>query len=76
MYQHISPREELIKQAKGLRKLIYIIDENMHDKIPKKRENTGLLEGQIISVNIKNDFFAIYFTIYTILSLHKFFYIF
>ncbi len=47
MYQHISPREELIKQAKELRKAIYKIDETMHDKMPKKRENTGLLEDQI-----------------------------
>ena len=47
MYQHISPREELIKQAKELRKSIYKIDETMHDKMPKKRESTGLLEDQI-----------------------------
>ena len=47
MYQHISPREELIKQAKVLRKEVYKIDETMHDKMPKKRENTGLLEDQI-----------------------------
>ena len=47
MYQHISPREELIKQAKELRKAIYKIDETMHEKMPKKREGTGLLEDQI-----------------------------
>ena len=47
MYQHISPREELIKQAKELRKSIYKIDEAMHEKMPKKRENSGLLEDQI-----------------------------
>ena len=47
MYQHISPREELIKQAKELRKSIYKVDETMHDKMPKKREGTGLLEDQI-----------------------------
>lgn len=47
MYQHISPREELIKQAKELRKAVYKIDETMHDKMPKKRESTGLLEEQI-----------------------------
>ena len=47
MYQHISPREELIKQAKELRKSVYKIDETMHDKMPKKRENSGLLEDQI-----------------------------
>ena len=47
MYSHISPREELIKQAKELRKSVYKIDESMHDKMPKKREATGLLEDQI-----------------------------
>lgn len=47
MVHHISPREELIKQAKELRKSIYKIDESMHDKMPKKREATGLLEDQI-----------------------------
>ena len=47
MYQHISPREKLIKQAKELRKLIYKIDGTMHEKCLKKRENTGLLEDQI-----------------------------
>ena len=38
MYQHISPREELIRQAKELRKSVYKIDENMHDKMPKKEK--------------------------------------
>ena len=47
MYQHISPREELIKQAKELRKSVYKVDETMHDKMPKKRESTGLLEDQL-----------------------------
>lgn len=47
MFSHISPREELIRQAKLLRKSIYKIDENMHDKMPKKREFSGLLEDQI-----------------------------
>ena len=47
MYSHISPREELIRQAKELRKSVYKIDESMHDKMPKKREATGLLEDQI-----------------------------
>jgi len=46
-FQHISPREELIRQAKLLRKSIYKIDETMHNKMPKKRESTGLLEDQI-----------------------------
>ena len=47
MFHHISPREELIKQAKELRKSIYKIDESMHNKMPKKREASGLLEDQI-----------------------------
>ena len=47
MFHHISPREELIRQAKELRKSIYKIDESMHDKMPTKREATGLLEDQI-----------------------------
>ena len=47
MFSHISPREELIRQAKNLRKAVYKIDETMHDKMPKKRESTGLLEDQI-----------------------------
>lgn len=47
MYQHISPREELIRQAKELRKSVYKIDETMHDRMPKKRESSGLLEDQI-----------------------------
>ena len=47
MFHHISPREELIRQAKELRKSVYKIDESMHDKMPKKREASGLLEDQI-----------------------------
>lgn len=46
-FQHISPREELIRQAKELRKSVYKIDETMHDKMPNKKESTGLLEDQI-----------------------------
>lgn len=46
-FQHISPREELIRQAKELRKSVYKIDEGMHDKMPKRKESTGLLEDQI-----------------------------
>ena len=47
MFHHISPREELIRQAKELRKSVYKIDESMHDKMPKKKESSGLLEDQI-----------------------------
>lgn len=47
MYHHISPREELIRQAKNLRKEVYKIDESLHDKMPKKKEASGLVEDQI-----------------------------
>lgn len=47
LYSHISPREMLIRQAKSLRKLVYKTDETMKEKMPKKREATGLLEDQI-----------------------------
>ena len=50
-FQHISPREELISVARDLRKSIYKIDESMHDKMPKKREASGLLEEQIEYTN-------------------------
>ncbi|HHV92892.1 MAG TPA: IS1182 family transposase [Pseudomonas aeruginosa] len=47
IYHHISPREELIRQAKELRKSIYKYDETMHDKMPRKKEASGILEDQI-----------------------------
>ena len=47
MYSHISPREELIRQAKELRKAVYNADETMPNKMPKKREASGLLEEQL-----------------------------
>ena len=47
MYKHISPREELIRQAKELRKSVYKIDETYHKLMPKKKEASGLLEDQI-----------------------------
>lgn len=48
LYQHISPRDELIKRAKELRKAVYAIDETMKDKMPsKKKMNTGILEDTI-----------------------------
>lgn len=37
----------LIRQAKSLRKLVYNTDETMKEKMPKKREASGLLEDQI-----------------------------
>lgn len=51
MYQHISPREELIKRAKELRKVVYAIDPSMKEKMPKKRESSGLLEDEIAYCN-------------------------
>lgn len=47
MFSHISPREEMIRQSKELRKAVYKIDESMHDKMPKKREASGLLEDEM-----------------------------
>lgn len=47
MFQHVSPREELIKRAKELRKAVYAIDPNMKTKMPKKREASGLLEDEM-----------------------------
>ena len=47
MYQHISPREELIKQAKELRKSIYKIDETMHEKINMLEETMNDTEYEI-----------------------------
>jgi len=47
LYSSISPREELIRRAKDLRKMVYKFDESYKDKMPKKRENTGILEDQM-----------------------------
>ena len=47
MFHYILPREELIKQAKELRKSIYKIDKSMHEKVQKKREASGILDDQI-----------------------------
>ena len=47
MFQHISPREALIKQAKIVRKKVYKINEKLKDEMPKKRETSGLIEDQI-----------------------------
>jgi hypothetical protein len=48
MFSRISPREELIRKAKDLRKEMYRIDESYTKKVPKKRETSGLLEDQLI----------------------------
>jgi hypothetical protein len=47
IYQHISPRQKMIKQAKELRKVVYHRDESMKEKMPAKRENTGNVEDMI-----------------------------
>ena len=43
-YGKLSPREELLRQAKNLRKSIYQIDASMKEKLPEKREKTGMIE--------------------------------
>lgn len=50
LYCHISPRQAMINESKKLRKMVYMVDESMHDKMPKKREATGLLEDEITYV--------------------------
>lgn len=48
LYQHVSPREEILKRAKDLRKAAYAVDPAMKEKMPKKNlANTGLLEDAI-----------------------------
>lgn len=47
MFQHVSPREELIKRAKDLRKAMYDIDPKIKDSMPKKKEKSGILEDEI-----------------------------
>lgn len=46
-YNLLSPREALIKESKNLRQNIYQIDEKMKEKMPKKREASGILEDEI-----------------------------
>lgn len=44
-FQHISPREEIIRRCKKLRKAAYSVDKSLHDKMPEKSKmNTGILE--------------------------------
>lgn len=47
LYSHISPRQALINESRKLRKMVYEIDESMKEKMPKKKESTGILEDQI-----------------------------
>ena len=46
-YGQLSPRQALIKVSKELRKNIYKFDESMKEKMPKKREASGILEDEI-----------------------------
>ena len=46
-YNLLSPRQALINESKKLRKNIYEIDERMKEKMPKKREASGILEDEI-----------------------------
>lgn len=51
MYGHVTPREKLINVSKNLRKNIYRLDEAMKEKMPKKREASGILEDEILYCN-------------------------
>lgn len=46
-YNILSPRQALINESKKLRKNIYQIDETMKEKMPAKREASGILEDEI-----------------------------
>lgn len=48
MYGPVSPREKLIQVSKKLRKKIYQLDEGMKEKMPKKREASGILEDELL----------------------------
>ncbi len=47
IYRHVSPIEELKRQAKELRKSIYKIDESMKDTFPKKVDESNDLDKQV-----------------------------
>lgn len=51
MFQHISPREELIKRGKDLRKAVYAVAPQMKEAMPAKKEGTGILEDTIAYSN-------------------------
>lgn len=46
-YNVLSPRQALINESKQLRKNVYKVDETMKEKMPKKREASGILEDEI-----------------------------
>lgn len=47
MYGHVTPREKMIEVSKKLRKNLYQLDEKIKDKMPKKKESSGLIEDEI-----------------------------
>lgn len=47
MFQHISPREELIKRGKEVRKAVYAVAPQMKQSMPSKKESSGILEDVI-----------------------------
>ncbi|MGM0122664.1 hypothetical protein IGI37_003434 [Enterococcus sp. AZ194] len=51
MFQHVSPREEIIKRAKEVRKAVYAVAPQMKEKMPKKKEHTGILEDTLHYAN-------------------------
>ena len=46
-YNILSPRQALINESKKLRKSVYEIDKNMKEKMPEKKEASGILEDEI-----------------------------
>ena len=51
LYGKVSPREKMIQVSKDLRKKIYKLDPSMKEKMPKKREASGLIEDEILYCN-------------------------
>ena len=47
IYSHVSPIEQLKKEAKELRKSIYKVDKSMKDKFPKKVDDSNDLDKQV-----------------------------
>lgn len=47
MYGHVTPREKMIEVSKKLRKNLYQLDEQIKDKMTKKKESSGLIEDEI-----------------------------
>lgn len=47
LYGSVSPREAIIRAGKEVRKTIYKIDPSAKERMPKKREKSGMLEDHI-----------------------------